>query len=71
MRKRKEGFSSSSSSVQRRVNEIKLLFFLKGEIILRANFCEKEHTREKFFQADKRRKKTPPKDLKKRCKKYR
>jgi hypothetical protein len=59
MRKRKEGFSSSSS-VARRVNEIKLLFFLKGEIILRANLRKRQqHNREKFFhQGRKRRKKT-------------
>jgi len=47
------------------MSEIKLLFFLKGEIILRENFLRKrqQHNREKFFhQGRKRRKKTQKDD---------
>jgi hypothetical protein len=41
------------------MSEIKLLFFLKGEIILRANFLRKrqqQKTEKNFFRADRRKK---------------
>jgi hypothetical protein len=42
--------------VKRRVNEIKLLFFLKGEIILRANFLRKRQQQRKIFSGQKKKK---------------